>query len=85
MATRPLHFSSSARKCIAELQKALQVRIENALLVIANNPRAGKALKGQLMGNYSYRVGDWRIVYSIEKSFIYVKDIRHRREVYRMA
>ncbi len=60
-----------------------RTRIENALLEIAENPRSGKALKGELKGNYSYRVGDWRILYSIEKSFLYVKDIRHRREVYR--
>jgi mRNA-degrading endonuclease RelE of RelBE toxin-antitoxin system len=40
-------------------------------------------LKGDLKGNYSHRVGDWRIVYSLEKSSVYVKDIRHRREAYR--
>ena len=83
MAARPLQFSSSVRKFAAELHEPLQARIENALLVIASNPRAGKPLKGDLKGNFSYRVGDWRIVYSLEKSFIYVKDIRHRREVYR--
>ena len=83
MATRPLQFSPSALKFIAKLHPPLQARIENALLEIANDPRAGKPLKGDLKGNYSYRVGDWRIVYSIEKSFVYVKDIRHRREVYR--
>jgi len=83
MAARPLQFSSSVRKFAAELHEPLQARIENALLVIASNPRAGKPLKGDLKGNSSYRGGDWRIVYSLEKSFIYVKDIRHRREVYR--
>jgi mRNA interferase RelE/StbE len=83
MAACPLQFSSSVRKFAAELHEPLQARIENALLVIASNPRAGKPVKGDLKGNFSYRVGDWRIVYSLEKSFIYVKDIRHRREVYR--
>jgi len=83
MTARPLRFSSSAQKFIADLHLTLQTRIENALLEIAANPRAGKPLKGDLKGNYSHRVGDWRIVYSIEKSFVYVKDIRHRRDVYR--
>ncbi len=83
MADRPLQFSSSAQKFIADLHPPLQLRIENALLEIANDPRIGKPLKGDLKGNFSHRVGDWRIVYSIEKSFVYVKDIRHRREVYR--
>ena len=83
MTARPLQFSSSAQKSIAGLHPPLQTRIENALLEIAANPRTGKPLKGDLKGNYSQRVGDWRIVYSIERSFIYVKDIRHRREIYR--
>jgi mRNA interferase RelE/StbE len=79
-----LTFSSSAQRFIVSLRPPLQARIENALLEIAANPRtAGKPLKGELKGNYSYRVGDWRIVYSIEKPFVYVKDIRHRREVYK--
>jgi mRNA-degrading endonuclease RelE of RelBE toxin-antitoxin system len=83
MTARPLQFSSSAQKFIVSLYPPLQTRIENALLEIAATPRAGKPLKGDLKGNYSQRVGDWRIIYSIEKTAIYVKDIRHRREVYR--
>jgi mRNA interferase RelE/StbE len=83
MTARPLQFSSAAQKFITDLHPPLQARIENALLEIAANPRMGKPLKGDLKSNYSHRVGDWRIIYSLEKSFVYVKDIRHRREVYR--
>jgi mRNA-degrading endonuclease RelE of RelBE toxin-antitoxin system len=78
-----LRFSSSAQKFITSLHSPLQKRIENALLEIASNSRIGKPLKGDLKGNYSHRVGDWRIIYRIEKTFVYVKDIAHRREVYR--
>ena len=83
MTARPLLFSLSAQKFITGLHPPLIARIENALLEIAANPRGGKPLKGDLKGNYSQRVGDWRILYSIEETAIYVKDIRHRREVYR--
>ena len=83
MTARQLQFSSSAQKFITDLHPPLQARIENALLEIAASPRAGKPLKGDLKGNYSHRVGDWRMVYSLEKSIVYVKDIRHRRAVYR--
>jgi mRNA-degrading endonuclease RelE of RelBE toxin-antitoxin system len=78
-----LRFSSSAQKFIVSLHPPLQKRIENALLEIARDSRIGKPLKGDLNGNYSHRVGDWRIIYSVEKTFIYIKDIAHRREVYR--
>ncbi len=78
-----LRFSSSAQKFIAALHPPLKQRILNALLEIAANTRMGKPLKGDLKGNFSHRVGDWRIIYSIEKTFVFVKDIRHRRDVYR--
>jgi mRNA-degrading endonuclease RelE of RelBE toxin-antitoxin system len=78
-----LAFSSPARKFITALHPPLKQRIENALLEIANDSRIGKSLKGDLEGYYSHRIGDWRIIYSIEKDFIFVKDIRHRRDVYR--
>lgn len=78
-----LRFSSASQKFIQALTSPLRERIANALSDIAINPQSGKPLKGNLKGNYSHLVGDWRIVYSIEKSFVYVKDIRHRREVYR--
>jgi len=83
MPNRPLRFSSSAQRFIPTLHAPLKERIENGLLEIAADPRVGKPLKGELKGNFSHRVGDWRIVYSIEKAFIFVKDIRHRREIYR--
>ncbi len=80
---RELKFSSSSQNFIQSLHPPLKERVANALLDIAIDPRSGKALKGDLKGNYSYRVGDWRVIYTIEKTFVYIKDIRHRREVYR--
>jgi mRNA interferase RelE/StbE len=81
--SRELKFSASALSFVQDLHPPLKERIANALLELARDPRAGKPLKGDLKGNYSYRVGDWRIIYSLEKTFVYIKDIRHRREVYR--
>jgi mRNA interferase RelE/StbE len=51
------------------------------------DPRSiGEALKGQRLGGlWKYRVGDWRVVVSIEDETITVVVLRvgHRREVYR--
>ena len=76
-----LRFSASALRFIQGLHPPLKERIANALLELARDPKAGKPLKGELKGNYSYRVGDWRIIYSLEKTWLYIKDIRHLREV----
>ncbi|MBL7080996.1 MAG: type II toxin-antitoxin system RelE/ParE family toxin [Candidatus Omnitrophica bacterium] len=65
--------------------KELFQRIDNALELLKTNPFLGKTLKDRLKGKYSFRVGVYRIIYSIEKQEItvYILDIAHRREVYR--
>ena len=54
---------------------------------VLDNPRSiGEALKGSKFGDFwKYRVGDYRIIASIEDSVlrIYVVRIGNRREVYR--
>ncbi len=48
------------------------------------DPFLGKPLKDNLKGKYSFRVGSYRIIYSVHKHEItvYVLDIGHRREIY---
>ena len=48
-------------------------------------PPQAKALQGKPRGVHRIRVGDWRVIYSIEDRRLLVLVIRvaHRREVYR--
>ena len=64
---------------------AIFIRIRKALSYIAEAPHQGKQLKLKLKGKWSYRVGVYRIIYSIDGTVltVYVLDIGHRREVYR--
>jgi mRNA interferase RelE/StbE len=52
---------------------------------LAKNPFSAKTLMGNLKGYYSYRVGDYRIIFEIDKkkSSIYIEKIAHRRQVYK--
>lgn len=52
---------------------------------LTGDPYQGKKLKGKLKGDYSVRVGDYRVVYSIHRAKLIIRviDIGHRREVYR--
>ncbi len=58
--------------------------IKAAFEVLMQNPFEGKALKWELKGKYSYRVGSYRIIYEISKKhlIVYILDIGHRREIY---
>lgn len=78
-------FAPKAKKQIEHLPSEVKTRIANALNVLADNPYLGKALKVDLKGLYSYRVGDYRIIYDIlkHKLIIEVIKVMHRREVYR--
>ena len=75
-----------AKRQIDSLPAQIKTKIGDTLLnVIAADPYIGKALKAELKGLYSYRIGDYRIIYSILKRRLIVQVIKvmHRREVYR--
>lgn len=79
-------ISARAKKDIENLPDNIKPRIANALYnILAPNPFLGKALKADLKGLYSYRVGDYRIIYGIVKHELIIQVIKvsHRREVYR--
>ncbi|MBU1998265.1 MAG: type II toxin-antitoxin system RelE/ParE family toxin [Candidatus Omnitrophota bacterium] len=70
---------------IYRIDKQLYFRFIAAVEGLKTNPFLGKYLKGRLAGNYSLRVGNYRVIYSIYKNrlLIYIIDLGHRREVYR--
>ena len=78
-------FSHEAASDIDFLSKAdrrLFERIINKIESLQENPRAGKPLVGNHKGEFSLRVGAYRIVYEISVHNIYILTIKHRRHVY---
>ncbi len=72
-------------KYLFKTNKPIFTRIKAALRALAVDPIQGKPLKFGLKKQWSYRVGAYRIIYSIEHGVLTVRilDIGHRREVYR--
>ena len=60
-------------------------RVKTSIHALAADPTQGKQLRLSLKGQWSYRVGSYRIIYSIEhkKLVVLILDIGHRREIYR--
>ncbi|MDP2791995.1 MAG: type II toxin-antitoxin system RelE/ParE family toxin, partial [Rectinemataceae bacterium] len=59
-----VNFKASVRKDLKNLDQATVTRILDAIdNDLALNPGKDKPLKGQFEGIYSYRVGDWRVLY----------------------
>ena len=83
-----LEFERAAEKSlqwIQEREPALFIRVVEVLEGLRKNPFEGKALKGELLGRYSYRVGSYRIIYRLHRGelIVLILDIGHRRDVYR--
>ena len=82
-----IHFSREADSDIDTLyfsDKKLFARIIKKIEFLENHPKEGKPLVGTHKGEYSLRVGNYRIVYQLDhaKHFIYVLTIKHCKHVY---
>jgi mRNA interferase RelE/StbE len=85
-----IRIDDSAKKDLAKLDKTVAKRITRFLqerVAVLDNPRPlGEALKGSKLSDlWKYRVGDYRIISSIEDDAlrVLVVKIGNRREVYR--
>ncbi len=80
-------LAHEAQSIYASAAPALAKKIARCLEQLQQTPRTHpniKALKGQLAGYYRYRLGDYRVVYSLndETRRVLVVTIAHRKEVY---
>lgn len=83
MTHRILYTEEAARR-IGKLDKAVKARVGKAILRIADHPELGKRLTGLLSDRWSYRVGDWRILYKVKRAevLILILTVGHRRDIY---
>lgn len=85
-----IEYLRAARKDVEKLDRQTAQRIRDFLekrLARLDDPRSiGEALKGFRLGAFwKYRVGDYRIIASIEDDAVRILVVRiaHRKEVYR--
>ncbi|MFA4932734.1 MAG: type II toxin-antitoxin system RelE/ParE family toxin [Caldisericia bacterium] len=100
MTSRKAAIVSSSKFQIAEtltFQKKIASRIykpryakikDNIYPALRTNPFLGpniKRLKGELSSIYRYRIGDYRLFYTIDfdKKLVFILDITHRKDAYR--
>ncbi len=80
-------FSDRAQSDVRRLDRATAQRVIGKLRWLAENFEATKltALTGPDQGRFRLRVGDYRVVYVVDrkKREIEVYRVQHRREVYR--
>lgn len=85
-----IEFDEAAKKELAKLDRQVANRLLDFLkqrVINLKDPRSvGQALKGSKLGEFwKYRVGDFRIIASIQdqKMIILILRVGNRREIYR--
>ncbi|MCL4506046.1 MAG: type II toxin-antitoxin system RelE/ParE family toxin [Chloroflexi bacterium] len=75
----------SALREIKKLPVDVQRRIMTHVILLEHDPRPNGAVKLQGIDRFRIRVGDYRVIYTIEDDIKRVTVVRaaHRREVYR--
>lgn len=79
------HQAERVLRRLAEREPALYQRVARVFDELQTDPFQGKPLRGELKGRYSYRLGDYRVVYLIQQHrlVVIIIDIGHRRDIYR--
>lgn len=79
----PLVVKRNIPSLDSSIKQRIKTAIENKLV---DRPEVyGMPLRGTLKHYFKLRVGDWRIVYLIQKQTVFILVIAHRREVYPLA
>ena len=85
MADYKIEIKKSAQKEIKKLPDNVLKKVIDKISSLAHTPRPEGCKKLSGEEKYRIRIGNYRILYSIEDDvlFIYVVKVGHRREVYR--
>ncbi|MBI1865588.1 MAG: type II toxin-antitoxin system RelE/ParE family toxin [Nitrospirae bacterium] len=72
------------RDLIRHLPPDIKALVKSALRFLAQEPRGGTPLGGELEGFWKYRVRRFRIIYAVDmrKKALRVLAVGHRREIY---
>ncbi len=77
-------YKSSIKKDLRRIdRKKLPAILEDIEGVLKGSPLKGKELKGEFEGLFSYRVGDYRVIYTILGNTVMVLRISHRKDAYK--
>jgi mRNA interferase RelE/StbE len=79
-------FSKSALRNLEKLEKAIQKRIidKTEFYFSQKNPLSHtEKMKDTRYGQWRLRIGDYRVLFDVEKDCAFILKIGHRREVYK--
>lgn len=81
-----IEWAEDAIKDLEKLDRAVAQRVLNKINWLASNFERiiPEPLTGEFKGTFKLRIGDWRVVYTLEGQTLVIQFIGHRREIYRI-
>ncbi len=79
-----VEWTEAAIEDLSQLDKPIINRILKKISWFSHNFNsiAPESLSGDFKGTFKLRMGDWRVVYTVEDDLIVIHAIGHRREIY---
>ncbi len=77
-----LEFAPRFERRLKAIDRRNQIRILREAQILAENPYAGRPLKGQWEGTYSLRIGVYRVIYTVSQDKVILLTVGHRRDIY---
>ncbi len=80
-----VEWTEDAIEDLSRLDKPIIRRILKKVSWFSNNfdSITPESLSGDFKGAFKLRLGDWRVVYTIENDLILIQAVGHRREIYK--
>lgn len=79
-----LIYTRRANRDIKRLDEQNKLRIKKQLELLSKSPLTyAEKLTNSAIGDYRFRVGDYRIIFDIDENKIIILRVGHRREIYR--
>jgi len=78
-------WTDDAIEDLQRLDNPIARRILNKITWLSHhfNNITPEPLSGKLVGSFKLRVGDWRVIYTIQTDELVIQAIGHRSEVYK--
>ena len=77
-------FTRVAWRQWGKLPKGIKTRLDEKLLIYAREPfRYASKLTDSSIGQYRFRIGDYRIVFDISGEKIIILAVGHRKDIYK--
>lgn len=81
-----VEWADGAFEDLKRLDKAIARRVLRKITWFSKNfeQLVPEPLGGEFKETYKLRVGDWRVVYTIEGKTVIIQFVGHRREIYKI-